>query len=132
MTEFKHDLKWESLSKAAWKVRENAFVLGKTKVGAAVFSENGNIYVGCNVEQRYRNHDVHAEVNAISNMICEGETKIIAILVVAEREKFTPCGSCMDWIFQFGGEFTSVGYQTSPNSKIIVFKAIELMPHYPK
>lgn len=126
------DITWKALSSAAWEVRENAFILGKTKVGAAVLSEGGKIYVGCNVEQRYRNHDVHAEVNAISSMISNGENKIIAILVAAEREKFTPCGSCLDWIFQFGGENTLVAYQTFKDSKLVIYPAKELMPHYPQ
>src|ERR1700733_12453766 len=101
-------INWDSLSSSAWEVRNNAYILGKTKVGAAVLSEGGKIYVGCNVEQTFRNYDVHAEVNAISNMITNGERKLTAILVVAERNKFTPCGSCLDWIFQFGGENTLV------------------------
>jgi cytidine deaminase len=123
---------WKILSYSAWTVRENAFILGKTKVGAAVLSENNKIYVGCNVEQRYRNHDVHAEVNAISNMISNGDKRMIAILIAAERDKFTPCGSCLDWIFQFGGENTLVAYQTSKDSKLVIYTAKELMPHYPQ
>lgn len=121
-----------SLIKQAWKVRENAFILGKTKVGAALISENGNIYCGCNVEQTFRNHDVHAEVNAITNMIANGEKKFTEILIVAERERFTPCGCCLDWIFQFGGENAIVSFQSSPSSNIVSYRAIELMPHYPK
>lgn len=126
------EIDWQILSERAWAVRENAAILGKTKVGAAIFSGKGFIYVGCNVEQLYRNHDVHAEVNAISNMISHGETHFSALIVVAERNKFTPCGSCLDWIFQFGGPDTLVAYQTSKDSKIIIYSANELMPHYPK
>jgi cytidine deaminase len=122
---------WDSLVKAAWDVREHASILGKTKVGAALITEKNNIYVGCNVEQRYRNHDVHAEVNAITNMITNGEYKLVVIFIAAERDKFTPCGSCLDWIFQFGGEESIVAYQTSRTSEIIKYKAKELMPHYP-
>ena len=33
-------------------------------------------------------------------MISAGKKKLDAILVVAERDKFTPCGSCLDWIFE--------------------------------
>lgn len=127
---------WNLLSEAAWIVRENASILGKTKVGAALLTDNNKIYTGCNVEQRYRNHDVHAEVNAITTMLSNGDKKILAILVVAERERFTPCGSCLDWIFQFGGEECLVAYQSSPSDSIIkdenLFFAHELMPYYPK
>lgn len=128
----KNEINWNLLSKKAWEVRENASILGKTKVGAALLTIDGNIYVGCNVEQVYRNHDVHAEVNAISNMISNSEKRFVAILIVAERDKFTPCGSCLDWIFQFGGSDTLVAFQPSLTSEITIYSAKELMPHYPK
>lgn len=123
---------WEILQEKAWNVRENASILGDTKVGAALLSKNGNVYIGCNIEQTYRNKDIHAEVNAITNMITNGEYKFSAILIVSERFRFTPCGCCMDWIFQFGGEDVIVAYQNTPNGKIHEFKAKELMPYYPK
>ena len=126
------NIDWKSLSKEAWRVRENAEILGKTKVGSALFSKEGNIYSGCNIEQLYRNKDIHAEVCAISKMISDGENKFVAILVVAERERFTPCGTCMDWIFQFGGANCIVGYQTRKKGGIIFHTAEELMPHYPR
>ena len=124
--------KLNEIAKEAWKVRENAYILGKTKVGAAALSSTGNVYLGCNVEHRFRSHDVHAETNAITHMVANGETELSAIVVVAERERFTPCGSCMDWIFQFGGESCIVAYQTHPEGEIKFFRADELMPYYPK
>lgn len=124
---------WDKLSDMAWEARNNASILGNTKVGAALLTKNGNVFYGCNVEQTFRNHDVHAEVNAITNMITYGEKQFVAILIVAERERFTPCGSCLDWIFQFGGADAIVAFQPSPNSRIeLKYRAIELMPHYPK
>ena len=121
---------WEKLAKSAWNCRENARVLGKTKVGAAVLS-NGEIFGGCNIEHQFRSHDIHAEISAISGMISSGSKKLDAILVVAERDNFTPCGGCLDWIFEFGGPTCLVGYQTEKSGKITVFEAKELMPHYP-
>jgi len=49
------------LSRVAWEVRERAYTFGKTKVGCAVLSVNGKIFAGCNVEQKYRCHDVHTK-----------------------------------------------------------------------
>jgi cytidine deaminase len=123
---------WKKLSEAAWKCRNHAYVLGNTKVGASVMSEDGTIFVGCNIEHRFRCHDVHAEVNAITSMVAAGHTKLLAILIVAEREFFTPCGGCMDWIFQFGDPSCLVGFQQKRAGKIKIFLAKNLMPHYPK
>ncbi len=115
---------------AAWNYRENARILGKTKVGAATYSD-GKIFGGCNIEHKFRSHDIHAEISAISGMISAGNKKLDAILIVAQRTKFTPCGGCLDWIFEFGGPKCLVGYQTKKEGKITIFKAEELMPHYP-
>ena len=121
---------WETMAITAWNYRENARILGKTKVGAAIFSE-GKIFGGCNIEHKFRSHDIHAEISAISTMISSGNKKLDAIIIVAERNKFTPCGSCLDWIFEFGGPKCLVGYQTKKDEKITIFEAKELMPHYP-
>ena len=120
------------LAKTAWEYREKAYILGDTKVGAALMSDDGNIFGGCNVEHKYRCHDIHAEVNAISTMVSEGITGFRAIIIAAERKFFTPCGSCMDWIFQFGGPDCLVGYQAERGGEIKIFSAGELMPYYPE
>lgn len=122
---------WKALSEVAWNARENAFIYGKTKVGSACMSSDNQVFAGCNVEHIFRSHDVHAEVNAITNMVASGNTKLLAILIVAEREYFTPCGACLDWIFQFGGPECKVGFQNKKENKIKLFRAKQLMPHYP-
>ena len=121
---------WNKMVSQAWKSRENARILGKTKVGAAVLSK-GEIFGGCNIEHKFRSHDIHAEISAISSMVSSGHKKLDAILIVAERTKFTPCGGCLDWIFEFGGAKCFVGYQTKKTGKFTIFQAKELMPHYP-
>jgi cytidine deaminase len=123
---------WERLSEAAWRVRENSYLVGKTAVGAAVLDGDGKIHVGCNLEHIFRSHDIHAEVNAISSMVAAGGRKFMAILVVARREFFTPCGSCMDWIMEMGGPQALVGFQPEVGAEIRSWSASELMPHYPQ
>lgn len=123
---------WADLSREAWSVRNNAFIYGKTKVGAALLSDDNKIFTGCNVEQVFRSHDIHAEVGAISNMVSAGYKKFHALLIVAERKYFTPCGSCMDWIMQFGGQDCKIGFQSSKSDQIVIHTARELMPFYPR
>ena len=88
--------------------------------------------MGCNVEHRFRSHDVHAEVNTITNMVSSGCERLGAILIAAERDRFTPCGACLDWIFEFGGEACLVAYQGQPEGKVVELTAGQLMPYYPK
>jgi cytidine deaminase len=123
---------WQQLAEQAWAVRENARVLGKTPVGAAVLSSHeGAVYAGCNIEHVFRSHDVHAEVNALTTMAAAGHGPAVAVLVAAERERFTPCGSCLDWIFELGGPKVLVAFQGHHGGPIDVLRADELMPHYP-
>ena len=124
--------KLPALSSSAWAVREKSYIFGDTKVGAAVLSASGKIYVGCNVEHQFRCHDVHAEVNAVTNMVAAGEYDLVAVFVAAERERFTPCGSCMDWIFQFGKDSCVISYQAQIDGEITSYVFHEMMPYYPK
>jgi cytidine deaminase len=89
---------------AAWDVRQHARILGRTAVGCAALDESLAIHVGCNVEHRFRSHDIHAEVAATSALVAAGSQRMVAVLIAAERERFTPCGACMDWIFELGGD----------------------------
>jgi len=106
-------------------------VHGKTMVGAAVLSARGNVYAGCNVEHRFRSHDVHAEVNALTTMAAAGDGPAVAVLVASERDRFTPCGGCLDWIFELGGAETIVSFEPRPGRHRSTYRADELMPHYP-
>jgi cytidine deaminase len=125
-----NELDLDVLAKAAWSVRDNARVLGKTRVGCAARSSNGEVWVGCNVEHRFRSHDIHAEVNAISSMVAGGQQRLVTVAIAAQRERFTPCGACLDWIFEFGGPECVVAVQNE--RKLEVLTAHELMPHYPR
>ena len=122
----------ESLATEAWIARESAFLIGSTKVGAALVTDNEHVFTGCNIEHRYRIRDVHAEVAAITCMVVNGHKRIRAIIIVAERDKFTPCGSCLDWVFQFGGPDCIVGFQGKPQGPIEAHQAKDLMPFYPQ
>lgn len=119
------------LAEAAWNVREQSYVVGPTKVGCAVLSSDGTTFVGCNVEHKFRSHDVHAEVNAITTMVAGGGRELKAVVIVAERRQFTPCGACMDWIMQFGGGECLVAFQSGRNAPFAFYRARELMPFYP-
>ena len=126
-------LRSNELLEAAWSVREAAYVIGPTRVGCSILSAGANIYTGCNVEHRYRSHDVHAEVNAITSMVAAGERSLVALAVVAERERFTPCGACLDWIFQFADPRTCVVFcQSEREGRVTEYLLQTLMPFHPK
>ena len=117
------EIQVQRLVEAAWEARKRAYILGKTPVGAAALSDNGKVYLGCNVEHRFRSHDVHAEVNALTSMVADGGGRAIAVAVASQREYFTPCGACMDWIFELGGEDCLIYVANSLDNLLLSKKA---------
>ncbi|MCC7306040.1 MAG: cytidine deaminase [Acidobacteria bacterium] len=96
----------EDLINAAHGVRENAFApYSNFKVGAAVETDEGNIYTGCNVESASYGLTVCAERVAIWKGISRGEKKFGRIAVVVDTEDLTPpCGVCRQIIWEFCGD----------------------------
>jgi len=90
------------------------------------------VFVGCNIEHRFRSHDIHAEINAISSLVAGGGSYLRAVFIAAERQRFTPCGGCLDWIFEIGDEITHVFTQSTVDGAIVSHTAGELMPYYPR
>jgi len=71
-------------------------------VGAAVKTESGKVYTGCNVESASYGLTVCAERVAIWKALSEGERQFTALAVVADTETLTPpCGTCRQIIWEF-------------------------------
>lgn len=97
---------YKKLSKLAIDARENAYVpYSKFKVGAAVITEDGSIYTGCNIENASYGATNCAERTAIFKAVSEGHKKIKAIAVVGDMSTNTyPCGICRQVIVEFATE----------------------------
>ncbi len=96
----------ESLIDIAKEVRERAYApYSNFKVGAAVETEDGDVYTGCNAESASYGMTVCAERVNISKDISSGEPKISRIAVVVDTEDLTPpCGVCRQIIWEFCGD----------------------------
>ena len=80
----------KELIDAATDVRERAYApYSNFKVGAAVETEDGDIYTGCNVESASYGLTVCAERVAIWKGISRGVTKFGRIAVVVDTEELT-------------------------------------------
>lgn len=102
MSKITNELIQKMLEKALL-VRENAYVpYSKFKVGACVCAEDGELFIGCNVENASFRLTNCAETSAICNMIAAGKKHILAILVVGPHvSMITPCGACRQVIREF-------------------------------
>jgi cytidine deaminase len=71
-------------------------------VGAAIRTNTGKVYTGCNVESASYGLTVCAERVAIWKAVSEGERQFTDLAVVADTESLTPpCGTCRQIIWEF-------------------------------
>ncbi|MCU1289323.1 MAG: cytidine deaminase [Acidobacteria bacterium] len=96
----------KDLIEKATKAREKAFApFSKFKVGAALETEEGEIYTGCNIENASYGLTMCAERVAIFKAVSEGKTRFTRLAVVADTENLTPpCGACRQIIWEFCGD----------------------------
>ena len=72
------------------------------RVGAALVSQSGAMFSGCNVENASYGLTNCAERTAIFSMVAAGEASFEAIVVYTPTEKPTaPCGACRQVLFEF-------------------------------
>ena len=91
----------QELIDAACNVRKNAYVPHSGfAVGAALRTINGEIYVGCNVENQAYGSTICAERVAITSGISAGSREFIE-LVVATPGGRSPCGACRQVLAEF-------------------------------
>ena len=77
------------------------------QVGAALLANDGNIYLGCNVENASYGLTLCAERSAVSAALQaisdKRESLIRAIYVVNNKlPEISPCGACRQVLFEFG------------------------------
>ena len=98
------------LFEAARAAMRNAHVpYSRFPVGAALRTDSGRIFAGCNVENASYPEGWCAETSAIAHMVVAGERRIAEVAVVAEKmPRITPCGGCRQRLKEFASPETRV------------------------
>jgi cytidine deaminase len=112
----------------AREAQENAYApYSGFRVGAAVYSADGEIYQGVNVENAAYGSALCAERGAVMAAICAGHKEITAIAVVGDSEAPTvPCGACRQVLAEFDPEMRVImGGRTD---EVMVMTLDELLP----
>lgn len=95
-----------ALLDAAQQARENSYSpYSHFKVGAAVFTRQGHIFTGTNIENASYGLTVCAERNATFAAVGAGEKDIVALALVTQKlpgaKVNSPCGACRQVLVEF-------------------------------
>ena len=92
----------KELVEPASRSRENAHApYSRFQVGAAVLTEGGELFGGCNVENASYGLTICAERAAVCAAVLAGHQKIAAV-AVATAGGHSPCGACRQVLSEFG------------------------------
>ncbi|MDJ0858003.1 MAG: cytidine deaminase [Dinoroseobacter sp.] len=108
------------LTEHAAQVRNNAYApYSNFKVGAAIRSASGAVFVGCNVENVAYPEGTCAEAGAIAAMVAAGETEIAEVAVIADSPTpVPPCGGCRQKLAEFGRGDVKVTLATTDGQRL--------------
>ncbi len=117
------DSMYNMLLRKAEEVSRNAYCkYSGFAVGAALLTESGEIFTGCNIENASYPVGICAERTAFSKAISEGYQNFKAIAVFGGQTPCLPCGMCR----QFMSEFCHDDFEIILTDKIYTLK--ELFP----
>ena len=122
----------EKLVESAKEAREHACSdISGFKVGAALLTKSGSIFLGCNIEDPsgIGVTNICAERCAIIKALSEGHRDFEALAVVGGTDDLvscTPCGVCRQYLNSFCRDITIICLE---NGEIREYTINELLPH---
>lgn len=119
---------YEKLLEMAYEATNKSYApYSKFKVGAALLTEDGKVFTGCNIECASFGGTNCAERTAVFKAVSEGYKKFKAIAVVSAGERFTyPCGICRQVLNEFAPDIDIV-LDDQGSMKVINLK--EMLPY---
>jgi cytidine deaminase len=93
----------QELIERAKAVREEAYApYSGFRVGASLLSDDGKVYVGCNVESASFGASLCAERAALACAVADGSRKFVKLIIfVGSKKLVPPCGICRQVLREF-------------------------------
>lgn len=131
--------KYLKLINDAFEIRKKAYSpYSHFKVGAALLSKNGKVYLGCNIENGAFSPTICAERTAFVEAIKNGERDFEAIAIVTGPESTdvfemgSPCGVCRQFMSEFcEDDFKIIMTKITKEGKLLdhkIFSMTEILP----
>ena len=118
---------WDDLYQQAIKAMENSYSpYSHYKVGAALLTRSGNVYLGCNIENASYTPSICGERTAIFKAVSEGERDFVAIAVVTANAG-APCGVCRQVMREFAPNLTIIIGNKDGQYNVLTLP--DLLPH---
>lgn len=122
----------KELMAAAAQARKNAYApYSHYCVGAALVTEDGSVFTGCNIESVALTPTICAERTALAKAISSGHRRVTEIAVVGGKEELSPicppCGVCRQLLAEFCSPQTKVYLGTPQEFQTFAFG--ELLPN---
>ncbi|MDR0951649.1 MAG: cytidine deaminase [Oscillospiraceae bacterium] len=98
------------------------------KVGAAIETESGKVFTGCNIENAALGCTICAERVAVGKAVSEGERSFKRIAIYGEGTDYCfPCGSCRQVLAEFSPDIEVLC--TRDTGGYVSYKLNDLLPH---
>lgn len=119
---------YQTLLKLAQEAKYRAYApYSGFRVGAALLTSSGKVYLGCNVECASYAATSCAERTAIVKAVSEGELSFKAIAIASDSKTATfPCGICRQVIVEFGEDIDII--VGTGDADLQIFRTSELLP----
>lgn len=119
----------EMLRAAAFAAMANAYApYSGFRVGAALETDGGSVYSGCNVENAAYPLGICAEQAAVAAAVASGSRRFAALAIVTTGPQPTPpCGACRQVLAELGGDMSISSY--AAGGRTAKWTLAELLPH---
>ena len=119
------------LLEAAREIQSAAHVpYSEYTVGAALETADGEVFVGCNLENANYSNSLHAEEVAVAEAVKNGHTEFSRIAVSSgPRDGVTPCGMCRQTLAEFCADDLRVICDEGEGEEPTVYTLGDLLPN---